>query len=135
MAKIDDLLDEVPRIKQEQERQHRLLHTIRELIVALTANEQQAVNDLSSAVETMATDLANVLSSAQAVQTTLQAQIDQLRANHSIDQAAIDGLQAQVNTMETEVVGALQPLTDRVNQIDSGLKSPATPTSPLTATS
>lgn len=106
---------------------------IRRLILALTQNEQQAVNDLSSAVETLASDLGDVLSAAQAAVVDLNAQIAALSANDAADAAQIAALQAVVTDMETDVIGALTPVTERVNAIDTGLKSPASPDAPLTA--
>lgn len=106
---------------------------IRRLILALTQNEQQAVNDLSSAVETLASDLGDVLAAAQAAVVDLNAQIATLSANDTADAAQIAALQAVVTDMEADVIGALTPVTDRVNAIDTGLKSPASPDAPLTA--
>lgn len=104
--------------------------TVKELVMALSANEQQAVNDLSSAVNTLSTDLAEIQASAEAAKAAMQTQIDQLTAQGQTDQATIQGLQAAADQIETDVVGALSPLTQRLTDMDANLKNPATPLTP-----
>ncbi len=94
--------------------------------MALTANEQAAVNDLSSAVETLAKDLSTVLTAAQEAQAKIQAFMDQ----DVVDAADKAALQAIIDGMETDVVGALSPITTRLVDIDAGMKNPATPLTP-----
>lgn len=121
----DDKLDAILRVVQE----------LRRLLVTLTANEQRAVNDLSSAVETLATDLGQVETTTQQAMADLHSQIDALSQQHGVDAQTIATLQSAVDSAEQDIVGALSPITQRVSGIDQDLKSPASPQSPLTAQS
>lgn len=103
--------------------------------MTLTTNEQAAVNDLSAAVETLATDLGQVQSAAVTTIADLRAQVSTLTATGAVSTSTIAALNATIDGMEADVVGALAPLTSRVNSIDSGLKTPpAQGGSPLTPT-
>jgi predicted nucleic acid-binding Zn-ribbon protein len=104
---------------------------IRSLIMALTQNEQQAINQLSSAVETLASDLDSVLQAAQTTKDDLQNQIDALKSRGQVDATTIAALQNAADALEQDVVSALTPITQRVSDIDSGLKAPSTDDSPL----
>jgi uncharacterized protein YpuA (DUF1002 family) len=99
---------------------------IRRLILALTQNEQQAVNDLSAAVETLATDLSGVSDAAAAAQAKIQAFMDQ----DVVDAADKAALQAIIDSMESDVVGALAPITSRLGDIDANFHDSSTPLTP-----
>jgi len=110
------------RLLSEQRRMERL-------IMALTTNEQKAVNDLSAAISTLATDLGSIQGNASAA----AAQIAALIAQGSLDAATIASLTAIQTSMETDVVGALAPLTSQVTAMHDGLTSPPTADAPLQA--
>lgn len=118
-----DLADLIRDLKHDTN--HQFDH-LRRQIMALTANEQAAVNDLSAAVETLATDLSTVLAAAQEAQAKIQAFMDQ----DVVDAADKAALQAIIDGMETDVVGALSPITTRLVDIDAGMKNPSTPLTP-----
>lgn len=118
---------------RQQTANHALLVHLKEDLMALTQKEQAAVNDLSAAVDTLATDLNQANEAARSVKADMQAQIDGLTAGQAVDAQTIAALQASVDQMETDVIGALSPLTARVSEIDQGLKTPpAQGGSPLT---
>lgn len=103
----------------------RTVDEIKELVMSLTNREQQAIDDLASALNTMSTDLQAILQSAQDAKAALQTQIDTLTAQGQTDQATIAGLQAAADQVENDVVGALAPITSRVLAIDQGLQTPS----------
>jgi flagellar hook-basal body complex protein FliE len=110
-----------------------LLAEIGEILMALTQNEQQAVNELSSAINGLSSDLAGVLAAAQQARVDMQTQIDGLEAGKAVDKATIAAMQAAADAVESDVIGALTPLTQQVKGLDDGLKaSPADGGSALT---
>jgi hypothetical protein len=138
LALLDQLTEDGPPTSTTPDSRHiaitldRLLaeqRRMERLIMALTANEQAAVNDLSTAINTIATDLGGILTAGAAA----TAQIAALIAQGSLDAAAIASLTAIQTSMETDVVGALAPLTTQVVAMHAGLTSPATPDAPLSA--
>jgi outer membrane murein-binding lipoprotein Lpp len=103
------------------ERDHTLLLEIRRLVMALTQNEQRAVNDLAETVVTLSGTTDTLATDLGAAQTAAQ----------------IAAMQAAADTIENDVVGALSPLTasmtdvnSRLTAIDSNLKNPQTPLTP-----
>jgi hypothetical protein len=115
-----------------------------EMILSLTQNEQQAVNDLaatvvtlSSTTDTLATDLGAAQTAAADAKAQMQTIIDDLTAGAAVSAAQIAAMQAAADTIENDVVGALSPLTasmtdvnSRLTAIDSNLKNPSTPLTP-----
>jgi hypothetical protein len=96
----------------------------RRLLMALTQNEQAAVNELSSALGTLASDLDAMLAAAQQVRVDMQTQIDGLQSGRAVDKATIAAMQAASDQLESDVIGALTPMTQQVQELDSGLKTP-----------
>jgi uncharacterized phage infection (PIP) family protein YhgE len=97
------------------------VHDIRRSLVALTAAQQQAINDLSNGINTLATNLADVLDAAQDVRDELAA----MSAEEGREQAERERLQALLDQMDGDVVNALQPLTQQVDQMNNSLQTPA----------
>src|SRR5207249_4604923 len=104
LADIDRKLD---RVLRDQ-------HHLKEMILALTTVEQAAVNDLSAAVETLATDLGQAMTAAQQTAADLRTQVDALQAKGTVDAQTIAELRATVDTIDADVVGALSPITSRL---------------------
>lgn len=105
----------------------RELHELKELVMALTAGEQQAVNALSSAVDTLASDIRGILDALKASATLQQQRIDELANQGRMDGATIAELRGIVAANEADTVGALQPIIDRLTALDSNLHNPETP--------
>lgn len=83
-----------------------------ETLMALTANEQAQLDRIGNAVDAIATE----------TQGAAQKILD-LMAQHNVDQATIDG-------MEADVVNALSPIADRAEALANDLKNPTTPLTP-----
>lgn len=95
--------------------------------MALTAGEQQAVNLLSSTVDTLASDIKSILDALKASATLQQQRIDELANQGRMDGATIAELRAIVAANEADTVSALQPIIDRLTAVDAGLHDPETP--------
>jgi hexokinase len=108
---------------------------IRRLLMALTQQEQQAVNDLSRAIGTLASTLGQVQDAATVQIAGLRSQLDAAQADDQMDADTIASLRASLDQMEADVVGALSPLTARVQEINDGLATaPADGGSAITPT-
>lgn len=108
---------------------------IRRMVMALTQQEQQAVNDLSQAIESLSATLGQVQNAAVSQISALRSQLDAAQANDQLDADTIASLRATVDQMEGDVVGALSPLTARVQDITDGLATaPADGGSAITPT-
>lgn len=108
---------------------------IRRLLMALTQQEQAAVNDLSRAIGTLATTLGQVQDAAAVQIAGLRSQLDAAQADDQMDADTIASLRASLDQMEADVVGALSPLTEQVQAINDGLATaPADGGSAITPT-
>jgi hypothetical protein len=97
------------------------VHDIRRSLMALTAAQQQAINDLSNGISQLSTNLAVVLDAAQDVRD----QLADMTAEEGREQAERERLQALLDQMDADVVNALQPLTQQVGQMNTSLQTPA----------
>lgn len=97
------------------------VQTVKELLVALTANQQAAVNELASGINTLSTRLVSVLDGAQATRDALAA----MAAEEGREQAERERLEALVAQMDADVVDALTPLSAQVSQMNEGLQTPS----------
>jgi methyl-accepting chemotaxis protein len=97
---------------------------IRRMVMALTEQEQAAINDLSRSIESLAGTLGQVQNAAVSQIAALRSQLDAAQSNDQMDRDTIASLRATVDQMEGDVVGALSPLTQRVQAINDGLSTP-----------
>lgn len=98
-----------------------LLEQIGDVLVALTQNQQRAVNELATALNTTSSNLQTVLSAAQAVRNDLAA----MTAEEGREEAERMRLEALLAQMDSEVVSALEPLTAQINQMNQTLQTPS----------
>jgi chromosome segregation ATPase len=99
---------------------------LEEMIVALTAAQQQAVNDLSSAIAGMARTLETVIRSAEQANADLARTREDLlamAAEEGREQAERERLEAAAASMDTDLAAALRPLTDQVKALDASLQN------------
>ena len=95
--------------------------------MALTSAQQEAINDLAEGIETLSDNLDGVLQAAQETKGQLQDALNSLGAlqiEEAREQQLRESLEAAIAQLDTDVVGALQPLTDRVNQMNTSLQTP-----------
>ena len=111
------------------------IQEMRRTLMALTTAQQQAINELSSGIETLSENLGDVLDAAQQVRSELAA----MTQEEGREQAERERLEALLAQMDSDVVNALTPLASQINQMNSSLKtpeenggSPITPTDPST---
>lgn len=101
------------------------LSTLEALIVALSKTQQQAVNDLASALNSLAISLAGILADLEQRQTDLQQTRDALAAmaaEEGREQAERERLEAIVAGMDTELSAALKPLADQVAAMSQSMQ-------------
>jgi DNA anti-recombination protein RmuC len=89
-------------------------------LMALTKAQQQAVNELSEGVSTLAGNLTTVLAGAQSTRDALAA----MAAEEGREQAERERLEALVAQMDADVVDALAPLTQQVGAMNDSLQTP-----------
>jgi hypothetical protein len=79
---------------------------------------------LSRSIESLAGTLGQVQNAAVSQIAALRSQLDAAQSNDQVDRDTIASLRATVDQMEGDVVGALSPLTQRVQAINDGLSTP-----------
>lgn len=95
------------------------------LIVALTQKQQQAVNDLASALNTLSANLNDLLKDLETKQADLTKTRDDLAAmaaEEGREQAERERLQAFVDGMDVDLAAALKPLADQVAALNQSMQ-------------